>query len=136
MKQRLLLLFFMILINSLLAQENSDPTKGTIKVEKRNHVAAILFDNVNNRLVGKDIYGNILDSAVVSFDAFVTVKGIAYQESFEGDYLSKKFSQIIYGIDQRTVLFFTNIKVREKDGSLIDWPKFSVKLGGSYEGEF
>ena len=40
----------------------------------------VFFDNVNNRLVGKDYYGNILDSAIVSFDIKVTIKGIEIKE--------------------------------------------------------
>jgi len=38
-------------------------------------------------------------------------------------------------VDGRTTLFFTDIKVKEKNGKVIDWPKFNVKIGSSFETE-
>ena len=125
--------FFLLLSCFAVAQETGDPTKGTIKIEKKGQIYSILFDEVNYRLVGKDQYGNIRDSAVVSFDIFMTVKGVAYQESNVGPMLSLQFQQYLSRLDRETQVFFTNIKVREKNGTLIDWPKFSVKLGKQYD---
>jgi hypothetical protein len=90
---------------------------------------------VNNRLVGKDEYGNILDSAVVSFNVMVTIQGIAYEETVIGTTLSRKMQNQITRVDRGTTLFFTEIKVKEKSGKTIDWPKFNTKIGFSFEKE-
>ena len=112
------------------AQEDN---RGTIKVQKKGNVYAILFDNVNNRLIGKDNYGNILDSAVVSFKAMLTIQGVAYEEKVVGTTLSKTMQNRIMRIDTGTTLFFTDIKVKEKNGKVIAWPKLNVKLGSAFE---
>lgn len=130
--KNLLFIFFLALTYSLSAQEDK---RGTIKIQKKGNTYAILFDNVNNRLVGKDNYGNILDSAVVSYNVMITIQGIAYEEAVVGTKLSSTMQNKINRIDNETTLFFTKIKVKEKNGLLIDWPKFSTKIGFAYEKE-
>lgn len=130
--KRLLSIFLIILTFSSSAQEDN---RGTIKVQKKGNVYAVMFDNVNNRLIGKDNYGNILDSAVVSYNVMLTIQGIAYEEKVLGTTLSTTMQNRIKRVDGRTTLFFTDIKVKEKNGKIIDWPKFSVKLGASFETE-
>ena len=95
----------------------------------------MFFDNVNNRLVGKDVYGNILDSAVVAFEVMFSIKGIAYEEQIAGTTLSPIMQNRISKVDGGTIVFFRNIKVKEKNGTFLDWPKFSVKMGNVYEKE-
>ena len=129
MKQ-LLILFLLTLNFSLSAQEDN---RGTIKVQKKGKTYAVMFDNVNNRLIGKDYYGNILDSAVVSYNVMVTIQGIAYEEKVVGTTLSNTLQTRISRVDGATTIFFTQIKVKEKNGTLIDWPKFSAKIGYSFE---
>ncbi|MCX6296502.1 MAG: hypothetical protein NTX97_10625 [Bacteroidetes bacterium] len=130
MKKNLFLFLFIFLSFSLIAQQDNG---GTIKVQKKGQVYSIFFDNVNNRLIGKDYYGNILDSAVVSFDVMVTIQGIASQETVIGTTLSSTMQNKIKRVDKGTTLFFSNIKVKEKNGTLIDWPKFTSKIGLAYE---
>ena len=130
--KKLLSIFLITLSFCAAAQED---THGTIKVQKKGNVYAVLFDNVNNRLVGKDEYGNIIDSAVVEFKVMVTIQGIAYEESVVGTTLSRKMQNQITRVDRGTTLFFTNIKVKEKNGKTIDWPKFNTKIGFSFEKE-
>lgn len=130
--KKLLAIFLITLSFCASAQED---THGTIKVQKKGNVYTVLFDNVNNRLVGKDEYGNILDSAVVEFKVMVTIQGIAYEESVVGTTLSRKMQNQITRVDKGTTLFFTNIKVKEKNGKTIDWPKFNAKIGFSFEKE-
>lgn len=127
------LLPILILLFSLLTGSAQEPTKGTIRVKKKGKVHSVIFDNVNNRLIGKDVYGNIMDSAVVAFDVMITIKGIAYSESVAGTTLSPLMQNRIDRIDGDTKLFFTNIKVKEKNGNYLDWPKFNVKLGNAYD---
>lgn len=129
MKQ-LFILFLLTLTFSLSAQEDN---RGTIKVQKKGNTYAVMFDNVNNRLIGKDYYGNILDSAVVSYNVMVTIQGIAYEEKVVGTTLSNTMQNRISRVDGATTIFFTQIKVKEKNGTLIDWPKFNAKIGYSFE---
>ena len=130
--KKLLSIFLITFAFSVSAQEEN---RGTITVQKKGNVLALIFDNVNNRLVGKDECGNILDSAVVSFNVMTTVQGIAYEESVIGTTLSRKMQNQITRVDRGTTLFFTDIKVKEKSGKVIDWPKFTAKIGFSFEKE-
>lgn len=130
--KKFLSIFLLIITFYASAQEDN---RGTIKVQKKGNVYAVIFDNVNNRLIGKDNYGNILDSAVVSYNVMLTIQGIAYEDKIQGTTLSKTMQNRIKRVDGRTTLFFTDIKVKEKNGKVIDWPKFNVKLGRSFETE-
>jgi hypothetical protein len=123
------LLFFSI---SVFSQENS---RGTIKVQKKGNVYAVMFDNINNRLIGKDNYGNILDSAVVSYTMQITIQGRSYTENVEGTTLSPLMQQRITRVDSGTSAFFYNIRVKEKSGKEMDWPKFTARLGYAFEKE-
>jgi hypothetical protein len=109
--------------------------KGTIKVKKGGKIFNVFFDNVNNRLVGKDYYGNILDSAIVSFDIKVTIKGIEIKESVTGSTLSGTMQNRINRADNGTTLFFTNVIVKEKKGKPWEWPNFRTKIGFVFEKE-
>lgn len=131
MKQ-LFILFFLTLTFSLSAQEDN---RGTIKVQKKGKINSVIFDNVNNRLIGQDIYGNILDSAILSYNVMVTIQGIAYEEKVVGTTLSNTMQNRIQRVDGATTLFFSQIKVKEKNGTTLEWPKFSAKIGYSYEKE-
>lgn len=130
--KKLLFLFLLTFTYSLAAQEDN---RGTIKLQKKGNTYAVMFDNVNNRLIGKDYYGNILDSAVVSYNVMITIQGIAYEEKVVGTTLSNTMQNRIKRVDGTTTLFFTQIKVKEKNGTLIDWPKFNAKIGYSFEKE-
>ncbi|HEY0031536.1 MAG TPA: hypothetical protein VGC65_12300 [Bacteroidia bacterium] len=125
-------IFLLLITFSASAQENN---RGTIKVQKKGTLYAVLFDNINNRLIGQDMYGNILDSSVVSFTILVTIQGVAYQENIPGNTLSPSFQQKISRVDGGTTLFFSNIKVKDSNNTFADWPKFSSKLGYAYEKE-
>ncbi|CAN5417133.1 hypothetical protein BH10BAC1_BH10BAC1_18800 [soil metagenome] len=128
------ILFFLLLLFSytLSAQEDN---RGTIKVQKKGKINSVIFDNINNRLIAQDVYGNILDSAVVSYNVMVTIQGVAYAEQVVGTTLSTTMQQRIQRVDGGTTLFFTKIKVKEKNGTTFDWRKFSAKIGYSYEKE-
>lgn len=130
--KKLFSIFLLILTFCASAQEDN---RGTIKVQKKGNVYAVMFDNVNNRLIGQDNYGNILDSAVISYNVMLTIQGIAYEEKVLGTTLSKTMQNRIKRVDGGTTLFFTEIKVKEKNGKVIDWPKFNVKIGASFETE-
>jgi hypothetical protein len=42
----------------------------------------------------------------------------------------------IQRVDSGTLMFFTNIKVKEKNGTVLDWPKFNARLGFALEGQY
>jgi len=114
----------------------SQEYKGTIKVQKKGGIATLIYDEVNMRLVGKDNYGNILDSAVVGFRIKTTVKGIAYDETIQGTTLSNKMQFQLSRLDNGTTLFFSEIKVRDKSGTLFNWNDLKVKTGYRLEKEY
>ena len=124
-----------ILLLFCLPSSAQEDMKGTIKVKKGGKIFNVFFDNVNNRLVGKDYYGNILDSAIVSFDVKVIIKGIEIKESVIGNTLSRTMQNRINRTDNGTTLFFTNVIVKEKKGKQLDWPNFNTKIGFVFEKE-
>ena len=134
MKKSFLLLFILSSMYSL-AQEKTEPTRGTIVVQKKGNINAVVFDNVNFRLIAIDNSGNILDSAIVSFRIRTTILGIAHDEPTMGSFLSKELQLKLSRIDSGTILYFSEIKVKDKYGNLIDWADFKSKIGFSYERE-
>ncbi len=124
---------FFIFSNSIFSQEKSTKNCGTIKVQKTGQLSKIQFDNVNYRLIGIDQYGNILDSAVVEFKMSVTIKGIFYSENAVGPILSYQMQQLLGRCDRTTKIFFEKIKAKDRNGTLINMPKFQYAFGYSDE---
>ncbi|MGQ0828563.1 MAG: hypothetical protein ACT4ON_09230 [Bacteroidota bacterium] len=127
MKKITFILFILTFTLTLSAQEEEH--KGTIKVEKKGQLQKIIFDNVNYRLIGIDQYGNILDSAVVEFQMSVTINGIFYSEKAAGPTLTYQMQELIRKCDTSPILFFENIKARNKKGTLVNMPKFKYTFG-------
>jgi hypothetical protein len=134
MKKSFLLLFILFSIR-IIAQEQTEPTRGTIVIQKKGNIKMVVFDNVNFRLLAIDNSGNILDSAIVSFRIKTTILGIAHDEPTMGSFLSKELQQKLSRVDSGTILFFSEIKVKDKYGNLIEWADFKSKIGFSYERE-
>jgi hypothetical protein len=132
MKKTFLLLFILSSM-CLFAQEKTEPTRGTIIVQKKGNINAVVFDNVNFRLIAIDNSGNILDSAIVSFRIKTTILGIAHDEPTLGSYLSKELQFKLSRIDSGTILYFSEIKVKDKYGNIINWADLKSKIGYSYE---
>jgi len=108
---------------SVCAQQKNPVKKGTIKVQKKGQLAKIIFDEVNYRLVGMDRYGNIMDTAVMEFQLFVTIKGMFYKTSTVGPALNREMQQLVDRRDSKTILYFKNIKARDRDGKVITVPE-------------
>ncbi|MCW3085919.1 MAG: hypothetical protein JWP12_3285 [Bacteroidetes bacterium] len=135
MKKNLLFFFLFLLSLCSIAQEATEntPTRGTITVQKKGRLHSVLYDDVNFRLVCKDVYGNIIDTAVVAFDLNVTIKGIAYAEKDAGCFISKTMQQRLSRMDGIIVYMFSNIKAKEKDGTVVSLPDFKYQAGFSRE---
>jgi len=136
MKKLFSLLFFICIGLYTYSQSDTGTYKGTIKVQKKGSVFAIMYDEVNFRLVGKDQYGNILDSCVVQFRIKTTIKGIAYDELTTGNKLSKQMQYQLSRLDGGTTLFFSEIIVTDKSGNKIKWNDFKVATGYKLEREY
>lgn len=136
MKKLFPLFLFLFLSNFLFSQNDTSAYKGTIKIQKKGNVYAVMYDEVYFRLIGKDQYGNILDSCVTQFRIKVTIKGIAYDELTNGNTFSKQMQYHLSRLDSGTTLFFSDIMVKEKSGKTIKWNDFKVKAGNSYEREY
>ena len=128
------ILFFFLLFStsiSLIAQEID--TRGTIKVQKTGQLAKVQFDDVNYRLIGIDQYGNVLDSAVVEFQMNLTIKGIAYSEKTVGPALTYQMQQLLGKCDRTSKIFFEKIKAKDRNGVIVNIPKFQYNYGYSDE---
>ena len=115
------------------AQESAIGKKGTIKVEKKNLINHIQYDNVNYRLIGIDQYGNVLDSAVYEFELKTTIKGIAYAEKTVGAFLTYEMQKIIGRCDADCSILFTNIIAKDKYGNRIKMKPFNYTFGRKIE---
>jgi len=134
MKKFIILLFFIPFCGSISAQENNTTEKrGTIKIQKKGQLSKIQFDNVNYRLIGIDHYGNILDSAVVEFQMSANIRGIFYSERTVGPMLSYQMQQLLEKCDRSTKIFFEKIKAQDRNGTVLDMPKFQYTFGYSDE---
>ena len=127
------LFFFLLFCSfiSLIAQEGD--TRGTIKIQKTGQLVKIQFDDVNYRLIGIDQYGNVLDSAVIQFQLNVTIKGIAYSEKTVGSVLTYQMQQLLGKCDRTSKIFFENIKAKNRNGTIVNMPKFQYNYGYSDE---
>jgi hypothetical protein len=134
MKKLIFFLFLFFVPGFVFSQESSTENHGTIKIQKKGHLIKILFDNVNYRLIGIDQYGNVLDSAVVEFQMSANIRGIFYSEKAVGPMLSSQMQQLLGRCDGSTKLFFEMIKAKDRNGTLIDMPKFQYTIG--YSGEY
>ncbi len=133
MKKLIIILLFFVVSNSIFSQENNGENRGTIKLQKKGQLSKIQFDNVNYRLIGVDQYGNAIDSAVVGFEMTVTISGIFYSEKTVGPILSYNMRQLLGRCDRTTKIFFEKIKAKDRNGTLIDMPKFQYSFGYSDE---
>jgi hypothetical protein len=131
MKKWLLILFFINTNFLMMAQETEQ--RGTIKIQKKGQLAKIVFDDVNYRLIGIDQYGNVLDSAVVEFKMSVTIKGIAYSETTVGHTLTYQMQQLLAQCDKTSKIFFDNIIAKNRNGTLVNMPKFQYNYAYSDE---
>lgn len=65
-----------------------------------------------------------MDSAVLEFKMFVTVKGIFYKTSTVGPNLSREMQELIERRDSKTTLYFKNVKAKDRNGMIINMPDF------------
>jgi hypothetical protein len=135
MKIRLILLFILTSFYSFAQDSVPASNHGSIKVQKKGTLHSVLYDDVNFRLVCLDIYGNINDTAVVSFDLDLTVKGIAYSEKTAGCFISRPMQQRLSRLDGLVILMFSNIIAKDKNGTLISFTDFKAQTGNAMERE-
>jgi hypothetical protein len=133
MKRIIFILFTFLSLYSFGQDTTSNVNRGTIKVKKKGILHSVIYDNVNYRLVCRDIYGNIIDTAVVAFDINITIKGIAYSEKTAGCYLSKPMQQRLSRLDGVSTLMFSNIKAKEKNGMIVSFPDLKAPAGNVRE---
>jgi len=131
MKKIIFILF--ILFSSGASVQEGNENRGTITVQKKGRLHSVIYDDVNFRLICKDVYGNIIDTAIVSYNLNFTVKGIAYGEKAAGPALSRQTQQRLSRLDGVVILMFSEIKAKEKDGSIIAFPNFKAKTGNLRE---
>ncbi|HEX8514861.1 MAG TPA: hypothetical protein VF868_01590 [Bacteroidia bacterium] len=124
-------IFFILFLSSTIvasAQDTIDNT-GTIRIQKTSNLHSVLYDNVNFRLICRDVHGNLIDSAVISFKVNVTIKGVAYSEKVTGNTLSSSLQQKLGRMDGIVILMFSDIVARDKKGRNISFPPFKIQSG-------
>jgi hypothetical protein len=131
MKKLLTFILLFVFSLSIYAQAKDNEKRGTIKVRKTGQLLKVEYDNVNYRLIGIDQYGNVLDTAVIEFQMSVTIQGVFYREKAMGATLTYRMQQILGKCDNSTPLFFENIKAKDRNGTLVNIPKFQYTLGNS-----
>ena len=133
MKNVFTILFILTLTISVFAQDTVTENRGVIKIQKKGQLVKVVFDEVNYRLIGIDQYGNALDSAVVEFTMSFTIKGIFYTEKTVGPALTYQMQQLLGKCDRTSLLYFENIKAKDRNGTLLEMPKFKYTFGYSDE---
>lgn len=136
MKKIASFLFLSFIFLNSFSQNDTSAYKGTIKVQKKGNINTVMYDEVNFRLVGKDTYGNILDSCVIQFRIKTTIKGIAYDEVVQGNTLSKEMQVRLSHLDSGTILLFSEIYVIDKLGNKLKWKDLKIKTGFNMEREY
>lgn len=131
MKKYLILLVLIVLSGTVFSQGVHNEKRGTIRVRKTGKLIKVAYDHVNYRLIGVDRFGNPLDTAIVSFDMSVTIRGQFYTEKAMGNSLTHQMQKLLSRCDSKTPLFFKNIKAKDSYGTVIDAPKFQYLLGRS-----
>ncbi len=129
MKKYFFLFLLSVALNTISFSQEENKYVGTIKVQKKGHLIKTQYDNINFRLVGIDQYGNVLDTAVIEFKISVTIRGIFHSEKNTGPILSANMQQLLDRADDSTKIFFDNIKAEDRDGTVIDMPKFQYMQG-------
>ena len=132
MKNILCIFLFFCLSLSVFSQETNE-NRGTITIVKKGQLAKVVFDDVNFRLAGIDVYGNVIDSAVVEFEMSVVIKGILVNEKASGPGLSFKMQQTLQAADKTSIIYFDKIKAKDKSGNIVDFPKIRYTFGYSNE---
>lgn len=127
--KKLLFFLFIIVSYNVAAQDGPESNRGTITVQKKGRLHSVMYDDVNFRLVCKDMYGNIIDTAVTSFTLNFTVKGIAYSEKTAGCVISRQNQVRLSRLDDVVLLMFSEIKAKEKDGSITAFPNLKAQTG-------
>lgn len=132
MKRFRVLLLLLCICHSVFSQEvHNNGKRGTIKVRKTGQLIKVEFDNVNYRLIGIDRFGNVLDTAVVEFQMSVTIQGKFFNERGIGPGLSDQMHLLMEKCEVGDILYFKNIKAKDKNGVLMDAPKFQYIIGNS-----
>jgi|GEM_PF-1601585 len=135
MKKALLFLFSLISIVASAQEDSISSHHGSVKVQKKGTLHSVLYDDVNFRLVARDIYGNINDTAVVSFKLNVTIRGLAYSEEVAGCFISKRMQQRLSRQDGVVVLMFSNITAKDRNGKIVSFPDFKAQSGKAREND-
>lgn len=131
MKKIVFLFVLLILAAAVLAQ--TDTTKsGTITVKKKSKKKT-LVDQANNRIVLIDEYGKVVDtSRVVSFEMAVSLKGELRTVAASGNKLTAEMTHMITDATHGTVIYFTNIKAKNKSGTMENYPSTVIKADSTF----
>lgn len=134
MKTLFIIISFFLIAPSVYSQEtNNNGKRGTIKVRKTGQIVKVKYDDVNYRLIGIDQYGNVIDTAVVEFQMSVSIQGVFHKLNVVGSALTAEIRLLLERTGVETQLFFKNIKVKDRYGSILKMPDFQYTYGKWYK---
>ena len=122
---------FLLLAGSAFATkvQHDTASTGTIVVKKK-APKKTLYDQVNDKLVLIDPDGKVLDpSQVVSFDMVVAADDEMTTLSAAGAFLTHEMKEQLLLAANGTIIYFKNIKARNKKGESESYPSTVVKAG-------
>jgi hypothetical protein len=127
MKKFAALVFTLLFSTSIAHAQKDTASTGTITVKKKGQKRT-LYDQVNDKLVLIDPYGKALDtSQVLSFDMVVAVNNKMTTISATGAFLTHEMKQQMLLASNGTIIYFKNIKAKNKKGEVENYPSTVVK---------
>lgn len=128
----LLILFFYSIVGCKTPQSTIEYTT-PVPVSTTKSVLKVIFDDSKSQLLGIDKTGNILDSAVTSFQLSTRVQGVSYSEETKGCFLSAAMLELLKKTDVNSIIYFEHIQAKDATGQLGEAPNFQFNVGYSYK---
>jgi hypothetical protein len=125
-KIHLILLFYLTYSNINLAQ--TAEKRGSIKINKADYKYTAMYDDVYQRLLMKDGYGNIYDTAIAEFEMKSVVNGVINSLKGVGYTLTPQMRDVLRKSNENTVIMFENIKAKDPLGNIVPLPSFKYKM--------
>jgi hypothetical protein len=130
MKKVLKLKFILcIFVVALSAAAQTDDRSGTLKVQKSDLKYKAVYDDVYQRLLMKDGYGNIYDTAVYEFKMTLPVNGVMVGYYATSNTLTTQMKNVMRKTTTNTIIVFDEIKAKDRFGNRINLPIVKHSMG-------
>lgn len=110
--------FFLFFITLTFAGNLKAQEPNVIKFKKESRYAKAVFDNVDNKLVVIDIYGNPTEAKIAKYKLYVKTKTDTKEFVAFSNSLNAEMLNYLKKLKSSAKLFFTEINVVEEDSHL------------------